>query len=849
MAELHTVYSGEKFRVAPAAQVSQQSQRLNVEAEYTARGAQQVYENMSEFEREAVDRAEYALDMQRKRYITEAKGEIDAACARGMSMPDGHPESFYDANGQFREDYYAAFITRAQSKFDNLHLGYVMPESQEKALGASQVLQASIKADLDVKMAQNLAPRARAATRKLAEFQLEQGDYVGARATYMGAPDYAMSDLDRQMALTTVDQHSLMNTARTAVDFGDAEAFLALITDEEALAKLTPDQRHKLLGLQDEIPETTPFEDEIVPDADFDRAGSPAKPTGKTAHLGLPMSVPDELVRLYDSWNLYNDPNAKNNEEMQRQARSALASWAGAYVTPDMSEQDSAHFANVAGMFGVSKSDAEDIIEAQQRALRPTKQFQPDAIMKHAKQTYFTPVALRKKLDTYGKAIANAVASGASDEEIKGMRSAKKMLEDSQKDLLDTVEARVRTTFAAWYAQQKPETLTDADLNVAFMNAIDMELEKAYGEFSYELDLANDYSSGAEYLQAKRERDTLTEARSAAEARRKELDERVAATDDRRRRAMQDAASVAELQASREATPRQRGSGYAMTRLDMAASKTLPDTFTTSYIAVPKGDQLAGQFITIKKKGRTHRYECREADVAAPTLSVKAQSSLGLIGSKQTFSLAYNQSGAAALVNTSVPPSDFDMYRTILREEARRGKDGKLKVHKLPAADGGGAYEVAGINVKYHPEEARKLKAMIESGAPDEAVEQEVMSYYKSYTQFGHDMISPYTKSKGLELFIRDCSLNHSPKGVRWILRNAVGVGSDKEIGNGIANFIAVHGEMGMLKALANARKNYYLKVASDSPSKKIFINGWLNNRLPDIYRASYAALRQRSNP
>jgi hypothetical protein len=56
-----------------------------------------------------------------------------------------------------------------------------------------------------------------------------------------------------------------------------------------------------------------------------------------------------------------------------------------------------------------------------------------------------------------------------------------------------------------------------------------------------------------------------------------------------------------------------------------------------------------------------------------------------------------------------------------LDSEARRDKQGNLRVYNLPAADGGGSYEVAGINDRYHPEAASKLKQLIGDGKQQEA--------------------------------------------------------------------------------------------------------------------------------
>ncbi|MBA3649888.1 MAG: hypothetical protein H0W66_00015 [Chthoniobacterales bacterium] len=61
------------------------------------------------------------------------------------------------------------------------------------------------------------------------------------------------------------------------------------------------------------------------------------------------------------------------------------------------------------------------------------------------------------------------------------------------------------------------------------------------------------------------------------------------------------------------------------------------------------------------------------------------------------------------------------MAESIVQFEGRRDPQGHLRVYILPAGDGGGRYEVAGINDRYHPQEAAKLKALIDAGRYDEA--------------------------------------------------------------------------------------------------------------------------------
>ncbi|MGT2504264.1 hypothetical protein ACVOMS_32410 [Bradyrhizobium guangxiense] len=84
------------------------------------------------------------------------------------------------------------------------------------------------------------------------------------------------------------------------------------------------------------------------------------------------------------------------------------------------------------------------------------------------------------------------------------------------------------------------------------------------------------------------------------------------------------------------------------------------------------------------------------------------------------------------------------MAASILSFEARRDKQGRLTIYKLPAEDGGGAYEVAGINERFHPEEARMLADLIEAGHFQEA-ERAACEIIATYT----DGVSSWSRTAG----------------------------------------------------------------------------------------------------
>ena len=170
----------------------------------------------------------------------------------------------------------------------------------------------------------------------------------------------------------------------------------------------------------------------------------------------------------------------------------------------------------------------------------------------------------------------------------------------------------------------------------------------------------------------------------------------------------------------------------------------------------------------------------------------------------------------AAQPATLRTPADVRMRmgKAITLAEARRDARGNLAVYYPPANDGGGAYEVAGINVRYHPNEAARLKALIEAGRFLEA-EDFVGQFTAAYT----DVADVWTSSWGVEFYLRDCVFNRGPTGAARILQRALMLrgeslapdGVDGDVGPiTMAAMRRQEGDVGaMLIALRQAREDY----------------------------------------
>ncbi len=69
----------------------------------------------------------------------------------------------------------------------------------------------------------------------------------------------------------------------------------------------------------------------------------------------------------------------------------------------------------------------------------------------------------------------------------------------------------------------------------------------------------------------------------------------------------------------------------------------------------------------------------------------------------------------------TAPDLRLHMARDIINFEARRDRAGHLSVYHLPANDGGGRYEVAGINERYDGPAVRHLVELLNARKYDEA--------------------------------------------------------------------------------------------------------------------------------
>ena len=124
------------------------------------------------------------------------------------------------------------------------------------------------------------------------------------------------------------------------------------------------------------------------------------------------------------------------------------------------------------------------------------------------------------------------------------------------------------------------------------------------------------------------------------------------------------------------------------------------------------------------------------------------------------------------------PTQQTALCEFILSQEARTDSKGNLTVYTLPPGDGGGLFEVAGINDRFDHDLAYQLRAFIQQGQQEQA-KALALSYYWTDTQD----VAAWSSVPAVEAFLRDCVFNRGEGGTVRIIQIALQCQGIKEDG------------------------------------------------------------------
>ncbi len=174
---------------------------------------------------------------------------------------------------------------------------------------------------------------------------------------------------------------------------------------------------------------------------------------------------------------------------------------------------------------------------------------------------------------------------------------------------------------------------------------------------------------------------------------------------------------------------------------------------------------------------------------------------------------------------TPRPAYQIKIGQWIVNAEARRDAKGRLAIYKLPKGDGGGTFEVAGINDRYHPRIAYYLRDLINAGKHDVA-ENLAVEYICSYT----DLVAVWSRWTCVEAYLRDCAFNRGPGGAAKIFQIALNVVADGHVGpKTLAASNAEDDRRALLKRLRAAREQYERQIAPPVGARAKFWKGLVN--------------------
>jgi Uncharacterized protein conserved in bacteria (DUF2272)/N-acetylmuramoyl-L-alanine amidase len=188
---------------------------------------------------------------------------------------------------------------------------------------------------------------------------------------------------------------------------------------------------------------------------------------------------------------------------------------------------------------------------------------------------------------------------------------------------------------------------------------------------------------------------------------------------------------------------------------------------------------------------------------------------------------ALGQDAPLPAAAAATPSQRLAMAKIIIGYEAQTDSQGRLMVHELPPADGGGRYEVAGINERYNKTVCDELVALIRSGQQDEAM-QRAAAYIADNT----DIAANWTSNTAVEFYLRDCVFNRGARGAAWILQKAVGVDTDEAVGSHTLAAVAraEASPLNLLDDLRQSREAYErLRRDESSPFWRGLVNRWNN--------------------
>ena len=747
----------------------------------------------------------------------------------------GSEGSFYDSEGNRREDEVKAFIIKWQEKNNGIPRPFWLEKNAMRDEG--DLMQANDALASRVKL---MTLDAEAKNRKQAfqdnyDLAVEQEDWPGAhrvidRAVEAGQIKRARGDI----MLLDLRDTALMARARKQSEEDPVAFWNELDDDGSPYAALPFSKRMQLQRLASLSMQG--FSRSFVKSVETGNAKAKKIPGSKTSTTSTGNAkkekeiynpAPSNITRnLHALWRRYNGDFKEGQGKID--AMPFLAEQGRAMITSPHDETEAEMVIALYKQFGQGEDYAKAMVKQWQEDLARPKGLDPKVTLSHAAQVgYFT-----RAEDAAILALEQEKAQKQEDDEWTPEDEARlKAAKDRRKAAAENAQSLLLANLDIWKNDQQynggkeRKELTELEVANRLWDTIANYTPGNRDQ------VQQDSFRHQEAINITAASDNYIRKQAAAQSRNLDLKAELSVTNrlnEEERKAAEK--MIADIRRREEEAYRRTQPVDSI--VPVSRNKELPsqwgDDGQESILYVPEGWYAEG--ITVGVTTPNRRYAeaqiVSKPDCTSPTMSKALRRQLG------TMNINYDQITVTA-AGTKANTAAGNTAALIFSNEARRDKQGNLSIYRLPAGDGGGTHEIAGINNGGHPAEYAKLETLVKAGKHAEA-EQEAKRYIMQYTQpVGNILQTAGVTSSGIDYFLRDMYFNGGEYGAVRVIHRALGVEDSKKFNadtvEAIKNYLKTHTEQQLLERLKNARERLYKSIAANNPEKRQFLSGWLN--------------------
>lgn len=762
--------------------------------------------------------------------LRQETADFDTEFERRASLAPGSSESLYDEHGALIQSQLDNLVSQYTNNIGELRGNFITPEAGMRSDATRQQVSDSLRLRAYGKAAELGIRRTREHFQDNYNLAITNEDYDGAGQAIADARDNGIITGEKaDIMLLELRDTALLARAQKQNE-EDPVAFWNELDDENSpyadlpYSKRLQLQRLAALSMQGF---SRPFVKSVdANNAKADKASGTASSSASSGSAKKQKEIynpaPSNITRnLHDIWRKYNGDFKDGQGKID--AMPYLAEQGRAMITSPNDPTEAEMVIALYKQFGQGEDYAKSMIKQWQSDLTRPQGFDPKTTLSHAAQVgYFT-----RAEDAAILALEQEKEKKQEDDEWTPADEARlKAAKDKRKDTADNVQSLLLANLDIWKAEQQHSNsgkeLTELEIANRLWDSI-----SAYQPDKNITD--NDQYRKNEKLNITQASNLHVRRMAAAQARNIDLKNELEFTNRLNEQERQQAEQMlADIK-------RQEEENILRTQpvdsiLPVSRDKNIPaqweDDGQQAVLYVPEGWYRDGTTVGVTTPNRRYSEAkiVAKPDCAAPTMSKALRRQLG------SMNVSYDQitvtaAGAKAQTKTTA--------ELIIGNEMRRDSQGRLAIYKLPAGDGGGTHEIAGINNGSHPRQYAKLEALIKAGKHKEA-EQQAKQYITQYTQpVGNILKEAGVKSSGLDYFLRDMYFNGGEYGAVRVIHRALGVPESRTF-NGdttqaIKNYLQNHTEQELLDVLKDARERLYKSIASHNPAKKKFLTGWLN--------------------